>query len=373
MKEDSTMTDKKNILLPSPIIDAKEDDSIKKLCERYEKLVTPGVLAKAGKKAVEVIPKPIKNVGKKAKDAITEQELYAQCMKVAVEGFGILEKQAAKLTVSESTIVKKINEVSKDVDITSIDEVCLARSYDIAKLVNKYKTQDLGLALVEGGATGYFGFAGLPFNLVLSTFLYYRAVQSVAMYYGYDIKNDPAELVIASDVFMNALSPNSQGTNEVTGIIGKIMIMTEITTVKQLSKKTWEEMAKHGGVALLICQMRALANKVAQKALEKAGQKGLEESLFKGVFEQIGKSLSKKALGKAVPVAGAVIGALFDTAQMNTVLEYADVFYNKRYLLEKEVRINTLLGVSSPIESVVIDVPEDIVSVEDGESGLQVE
>ena len=192
--------------------------------------------------------------------------------------------------------------------------------------------------------------------------------------YGYDIKNDPAELVIASDVFMNALSPNSQGTNEVTGIIGKIMIMTEITAVKQLSKKTWEEMAKHGGVALLICQMRALANKAAQKALEKAGQKGLEESLFKGVFEQIGKSLSKKALGKAVPVAGAVIGAMFDTAQMNTVLEYADVFYNKRYLLEKEVRINTLLGVSSPIESVVIDVLEkDIVSVEDGESELQVE
>lgn len=91
------MTDKKNILLPSPIIDAKEDDSIKKLCERYEKLVTPGVLAKAGKKAVEVIPKPIKNVGKKAKDAITEQELYAQCMKVAVEGFEILEKTGCQI------------------------------------------------------------------------------------------------------------------------------------------------------------------------------------------------------------------------------------------------------------------------------------
>ena len=350
------MIDKNNILLPSPIIDAKEDESIKQLCKRYEKLTNPGVLAKVGKKAVEVIPKPVKNMGKKAKEAITEQELYTQCMKVAVEGFGILEKQAAKLTVSENIIVKKINKVSKDVNVTSMDEVCLARSYDIAKLVNKYKTQDLSLALVEGGATGYFGFAGLPFNLVLSTFLYYRAVQSVAMYYGYDIKNDPSELVIASDVFMNALSPNSQGTNEVTGIIGKIMIMTEITTVKQLSRKTWEEMAKHGGVALLICQMRALANRAAQKALEKAGQKGLEESLFKGIFEQIGKSLTKKAIGKAVPVAGAVIGALFDTAQMNTVLEYADIFYNKRYLLEKEARINTLIGVSNPIEVTVDDV-----------------
>ena len=352
------MVNENDIVLPSPIIDAKEKASIKALTDRYEKLVKPGVLAKAGKKAVGIIPETVKKIGKSAKEAITEQELYSQCLKVAAEGFGVLEKQAAKLTVSETAIIKKINNVSKDVEVTSIEEVCLARSYDITKLISKYKTQDLGLALVEGGITGYFGFVGLPFNLVFSTFLYYRAVQSVAMFYGYDIKNDPSELVIASDVFMNALSPNSQGTNEVTGIIGKIMVMTEVTTVKQLSKKTWEEMAKHGGVALLICQMRALANKAAQKALEKVGQKGLEQSLFKGVFEQIGKSLSKKAVGKGIPVAGAVIGALFDTAQMNTVLEYADVFYNKRYLLEKEVRINTLIGIADSIDSVVIDISQ---------------
>lgn len=355
-----------NIQLPSPIIDAKEDNSMKVLCERYEKLIEPGLLAKAGNKIGTVIPQSIKKAGKIAKDAVTEQEFYAQCMKIAAKGFSTLEKQAAKLTVSENTIVKKINDASKDVNITSIDEVCLARSYDISKLVNKYKTQDLVLAFAEGGGTGFFGFKGLPLNLVLSTFLYYRAVQSVAMYYGYDVKNDPAELVIASDVFINALSPNSQGKNEVTGIIGKIMLMSEVTTIKQLSKKTWTEMAKRGGIALLICQMRALANKAAQKALEKAGQKGLEESLFKGVFEQIGKALTKKALGKAVPVAGAVVGALFDASQMSTILEYADVFYNKRYLIEKEARINTLIGVSAPIDSIVVDISEDDI-VSDGD------
>ena len=30
---------------------------------------------------------------------------------------------------------------------------------------------------------------------------------------------------------------------------------------------------------------------------------------------------------------------------MNTILEYADIFYNKRYIIEKEARINALLGV----------------------------
>jgi len=193
----------------------------------------------------------------------------------------------------------------------------------------------LGLAFIEGGVTGAFGFAGLPFNLVLSTFINYCYVQSIAMYYGYDVKNDSAELIIACDIFMNALSPKSKGSNEITDIIGKIMLMTELIAIKQTAKKTWSDMAPRGGLSLLITQMRALANKAAQMALEKTVQKGLEESLFKGAFEQIGKKLTKKAVGKSLPVVSGILGALFDTAQMNLILEYADVFYNKRYLLEK--------------------------------------
>lgn len=350
---------KENIVLPSPIIDAKEDDSLRKLTERYDNLIEPGALSKIGNKSLSLIPRPVKQAGNAVKSTITERELYAQCMEVVVEGFGVLEKQAARLTVPEKTIIKRINKVSEDVKINSIDTICLARSYDIAKIVSSYKTQDRIVALLEGGTTGAFGFPGLPFNLVLSTFLYYRAVQSIALHYGYDIKNDASELIIASDVFRNALSPKSKGTNEASELIGKIMTMTEVTTVKQMSKKTWAEMASHGGVPLLICQMRALANKAAKNALEKAGQKGLEENLFKEVFKQIGKKLTKQAVGKSVPVVGAVIGALFDIAQMNKILEYADVFYNKRFLLEKKARINTLIGDGNDEAPAVINVIEE--------------
>ena len=86
---------------------------------------------------------------------------------------------------------------------------------------------------------------------MLSIFFYYRAVQSVAMFYGYDVKNDSAELVIASEVFMNALSPSSSGSDEMSSIIGKVMLMTEITAVKQTAKKTWSDMAARGGIGLL--------------------------------------------------------------------------------------------------------------------------
>ncbi len=348
--------------IPQPIIDKKESQALSELTERYNKIIAPSKIHKLGTKVNELIPDKVKEVGNNVKNSITEQQLFTQAMKIVAEGFDVVQKTAAKTSISESYIVNKINNVTPDNNITNINEVCLARSYDISKLVSKYKTKDLGLALIEGGVTGAFGFAGLPFNLVLSTFIYYRAVQSIAMYYGYDVKNDSAELIIASDVFMNALSPKSKGSNEITDIIGKIMLMTELTAIKQTAKKSWSDMAARGGLSLLITQMRALANKAAQKALEKTGQKGLEESLFKGIFEQIGKKLTKKAVGKSIPAIGGIIGAFFDTAQMNVILEYADVFYNKRYLLEKNIKINQLTDSRSTYsdDNIIIDVTGSI-------------
>ena len=187
--------------------------------------------------------------------------------------------------------------------------------------------------------------------MVLSTFLYFRAVQSIAMFYGYDVKNDSAELVIASEVFSSALSPlKSDTNNEVSSMISKVMLMSQAAVVNQTAKKTWTDMATRGGVPLLLTQMGALANKSAQKALEKAGAKGLEQNVFKEVFEQIGRKLTLKTIQKAVPVISAVFGALIDTAQMNKVLEYADIFYQKRYILEKESRI---IAIGEPDSDIV--------------------
>ena len=264
------MRNKKVYKLPSPMIDEKEINSLEVLTERYNKIITPSKLHQLGTTVNEYIPNGIKELGNNIKDTITEQELFIAAMKVIADGFAIVEKTAAK-----TSIINKINKKVADNEITNVSEICLARSYDISKIVSKYKIGDLGLAFVEGGVTGAFGFAGLPFNLVLCTFIYYRAVQSIAMHYGYDIKNDSSELIIASEVFMKALSPNSKGSNELTDIIGKVMIFAELATVKQTIKKTWTDMAARGGACLFVVQMRALANNAAKKALEKAGQKGL--------------------------------------------------------------------------------------------------
>lgn len=328
---------------PDPVLDDKEFAELDDLTACYEKMMQPGALAKLGEKAMFIVPEQVKDAASNLGKGLTEQEIYKQSLEYITKGFKVLEEQAAKLTVSEADVVKGLDGVLGKGAVTSLEEVCLARGYDVSKAANAANLQHILSAFAEGGTTGVMGFAGVPASLVLSTFLYYRAVQCIAMAYGYDVKSDPAELVIASEVFANAMNPKGQG-NEVTSNVAKIMSISAAAGVKAAAKKGWTAMIEKGGPALLIAQMRALANAAARKALTNAGQKGLENSVFREVFEQVGKRLSLKAVQRAVPVVSAGIGALIDTAQMNTVLKYADLFYHKRFLLEKEARVERLLS-----------------------------
>lgn len=330
------------IQLPMPIIDEKEDGLLERLTEEYQKLIEPSKISKIGKKIGQFVPSNVKEFGQAVGVTLTEKELYIQMMNYVGSGFKTIEEQAAKFSISESKILEEINEVST-ISISTLDEICMLRVYEISSLVNRYKKKDMFITTLEGASTGALGFWGLPFNIVFSTFLYFRAVQSIATFYGYDVKGDSAELVIASEVFTKALNPSSNShSGEMVDIIGKIMVMSRATMVKQTAKKTWTDMANRGGIPLLLTQMRALAHKSAQKALNNAGAKGLENSIFREAFEQIGRQLTLKNIGKVVPVVSSVIGALVDRTQMKKVLEYADLFYQKRFLLEKESRISHL-------------------------------
>lgn len=338
------MNEKCEYIIPTPVLNKKENDSLEKLTERYNKLTKPSIAAKTVNKIAEKTPEKIKNITKIAKEKIDATEIYQRSMELISSGFKTLEEQASKYTISPEKIIKKSNAIGEN-KITSISEICLLRSYDIEKLLNKSKMIDRASALVEGTATGVFGFAGIPFNIVLSTLLEFRAVQEIALYYGYDVLNEEEEMIIAGEVFTNAISPSNAGANnDLNGIISKVMTMTQSTVIKQTAKKGWSEMAAKGGIPLLLTQMRALAHKSAQKALEKAGQKGLEKSVFKEVFEQVGKRLTLKTIQRAVPIVSGGISGLMDLAMMDKIVKYSNIFYQKRFILEKEGRIEALLN-----------------------------
>ena len=323
---------------PYPIYDEKEKQLLLTLTADYEKFIEPKKvneqLNKLAKKAFEIIPNDVTDAIN-----INEQAFYQKLMKNLTGGFETAEKLAANFTVNEKAVLKDIEKDYPFID--SIDKITYARSYDIQKIVNKKVTANYVQAFVEGATTGAPGVVGLPFNIILSIFLYYRTVQNIAMHYGYDVKGDPKELEFAGEVFISAFTRGS--TNELEGasaLIGKIMLQGELTALKtNINKLTLQKLAEEGGAQLIYVQIRALANKVAADALKSAGKKNLEKSIFKNILTVIGKSLPKRLVSKTVPVIGGVVGAIFDTNYMNTVIKGASLIYHKRFLIEKETRI----------------------------------
>lgn len=330
-------------IVPDPAVNRREEGELDVLTERYESLTKPGLIEKAGSTIAGWIPDEIKGMAQDAIEGLTQQELYNQAMKIVEEGFSAVERAAASASISEADVLGAINGAYSGERLSSLGEICLLRSYNVAAVAHKRNYQHTIAALLEGGVTGAVGFSGIPFNLVLSTFLYYRAVQSIALFYGYDTKNDPSELVIAGEVFSASLAPRGADLGANVGMVGKVMMLAEVATVGQVVKKGWQAMAKQGGACLVIAQMRALANTAARKALEKAGQEGLEKSVFRNVLLQIGRSLPQKTVERAVPIVGGAIGALFDAGQMQRTLDFADTFYHKRFIVEKELRIQGLV------------------------------
>ena len=332
------MSDKENII-PSPVLDKREQAIFNGLTYKYIQVKNPGTVSKFADKLLNVATEDIKILGWDVKKTISEKELYNQCMKIVVDGFKVIEEKTAKHTISKDTIIQQVNQAVTYTNVTRLDEICLVRCYDIDKLITFQKYQNLAFMFLEGSATGVLGFAGMPFNLVLSTFLFFRAVQSIAMFYGYDVVNNENEMIIASQIFMKTLMPEDE--SEISQIIEKFMMLNFPTAFSKVSGDR-ENVKVKESTKTLLTQLNNTAEKYAGKAVETVGQKTFEEKVFKELFEQVGKKIAKTIMKKSVPVVSLATGALIDTVQMKKLIDYAKIFYCKRFIVEKETRIKEL-------------------------------
>lgn len=350
------MSEDKLYVIPNPIVDLREMKALEALEQQYEKLMKPSKIAMIGEKASALLPEKLKEVGGTAAEFISEQELFNHIIKIATESYNDLQGAAARLTISEKKIISRLNSLDRKNEITRIDEACLLRSYKIAEEIRKAKFSDMIIAALEGGSLGMLADAmplrALAMSITLSMFLYHRAVQWIAMCYGYDVKRNPAESMLAASVFVNALSPAKSDANEMSDIIAKIMATNEMIGIKNAAGKSWSAMVSEGSIGQLLTKLRALSNIHAKKALEEAGKKGFENHVFKNLLKEIGGNLTQKNILKSAKYVGGFLGLLMDTHQMKRVLEYANIFYHIKFLGEKEQRINLL--VDEPDEKDII-------------------
>ncbi|MBO1511148.1 EcsC family protein [Metabacillus bambusae] len=328
-------------------LDKKEEKLLEILTKDYEKFIEPGPiqkqLIKAQGKVSEITPEKWKTITADTIKKASDLTVIKKVLEKAGDGFYVVQENSSRLTFNKRKIVESLNK--GQFHIEEYPEICTLRSYHIEKVaLNRRKVIDLPSAMVGGGATGFFGLAGVPFNLAYTFFIYFRSVQAIGLYYGYDIVDDPRELEFASSVTVTCLSPHLDSEVKNLGsIISKMMLAANVSSLKEsLSKLTYTQMAQKGGAELLYVQIRAVAHAAAKKALKEAGKEGLEAGVFQKLLEQLGKKMTQETGKKAVPFVGAIIGALADTYTMNKILYGANLIYHKRFLFEKSIRIQAL-------------------------------
>lgn len=333
-----------HIEIPNPILDAKELFLDERLVRDYEKFSKPGFIGtkvnQASAAISKRIPSKLKKFAGKAVSKISEVELIQNAVKYAGEGFSELSKHGAKLTISKKYIVESVKRRGSEIE--DFHQIPFARSYQIEAAVERAKLRRLLYATAEGAATGAFGALGIPFNIAFSFFLFFRSTQAVAMTYGYDLENDPSELAIASEVTLNSLEPRLFAADGgIEASLTKLMMTSELSSLGSALAKgiSFGKMIENGGLQSLFVQIRAFGHASAQKALEKSGQKTLEAGFFKGILEKVGEKATKEAAAKSIPYISALFGAGIDTLLMNRVLKGANLFYHKRFLAEKALRI----------------------------------
>ena len=330
-----------------PILSKAEINKINSLTNQYKKFKEPNKIvkqiSKIGKYAGDLVPENIKVKFNDSIKALSETDFFRKTIELSGRGFAELQKHAAKVTISKETILKEIQKNNPDIE--NFEEICTLRSYRIEKILAKKDFKERLISAIEGFITGVPGFLGIPFNIVISFFLYYRVVQNIAMYYGYNVKEDEFELEFAANVLMESLFPNpSEGSENFSGLVGKMMLASNLSTLKSaLIKTTYGDMAKKGGTQLLYVKIRALGNAAAKKALTKANKSNLEKNVFKDILTQMGKRMPQKAGKKIIPGISGIIGALTDTYFMSKVIIGSKLIYHKRYLFEKEKRVEILL------------------------------
>lgn len=85
-----------------------------------------------------------------------------------------------------------------------------------------------------------------------------------------------------------------QTSSSTTDYVGKILVYTEMATIKKAASKSWGTMIEQGGSALLLAQMRALSNTASRKADETRAQKASRQECLLGRWHRLGRSLHKR-------------------------------------------------------------------------------
>jgi hypothetical protein len=156
----------------------------------------------------------------------------------------------------------------------------------------------IGLATVEGAATGVAGAAGIVPDLVALVSINLRASGEYATYCGFDI-SQPEERLFALELLDRVAEPSNNKKN--------FTISPAVRTVSRVARKTGSQVLEQVGIG----------------------------NTFEAVARRLGIALTEKKLAQMVPVTGAFIGGGLNYLYTGNVCKTAHFLYRERFLEAK--------------------------------------
>ena len=192
----------------------------------------------------------------------------------------VLEKVDSKV-INNAT--KKALEASLNVAISSINT---------KKLKEPSKKWHKFLSSASGGVGGFFGMAGLPFELPVSTTIMLRSIAEIAHSHGHNLNE--------RDIQLACLEVFSLGSSK--------------TTSDDEAESAY--FAARGALAyemkLAVESIKGMSEKAIQEALAK-GQMPILVKLINSIASRFGITVSEKVVAQSVPFIGAAGGAAINT------------------------------------------------------------
>jgi len=203
----------------------------------------------------------------------------------------VLEKVDSKV-INNAT--KKALEASLNVAISSINT---------KKLKEPSKKWHKFLSASSGGIGGFFGMAGLPFELPVSTTIMLRSIAEIAHCHGHNLNE--------RDIQLACLEVFSLGSSKTTSDDG-----VESAYFAARGALAYE-------MKLAVESIKGMSEKAIQEALAK-GQMPILIKLINSIASRFGITVSEKVVAQSVPFIGAGGGAVINTLFTDHFQEMAE-------------------------------------------------
>ncbi|MDF0727534.1 EcsC family protein [Cytobacillus sp. S13-E01] len=239
-------------------------------------------------RSLELIPEQVR------KDFFAKLDNWLFHLHAGIQGTQLQLEARQRILTSARTFADDIEDLS-DLKNLSIDQLTYLANHQIAK----HKLY----SFAQGGLTGAGGLLLLGSDIPTMTIINLRVVQLIAMTYGYEV-NTPYEMMTSLKVFHAATIPNSMQHRGWEGLIdelnGKNNHFFFYEGSEVLTDESWIDLPL----------------------------KQIIKAMFIMMF--------RRRLVQGVPLVGMAIGAGMNYQLTRKVTEYANKYYQLRYLKEKE-------------------------------------